>query len=137
MRTVAALLFLEVLNPFYIFQIFSFVLWMLEEYYYYAACIIFMSLCSVIMAVIQTRRVHYSSIKITQMFFLKIGFINCIEFFYLAITSSTHLKLKVYNVVWVKFLDRSPQFYFNFRVCRLQLLWINYLQQIFFSYKQK
>ncbi|KAM4728657.1 polyamine-transporting ATPase 13A3-like isoform 2-T2 [Anableps anableps] len=41
------LLIKEVLNPFYIFQLFSVVLWSAEDYYYYAAAIVFMSVISI------------------------------------------------------------------------------------------
>lgn len=41
------LLFEEVLNPFYIFQLASLILWMSDEYYYYAACITVISLISI------------------------------------------------------------------------------------------
>ncbi|XP_041861603.1 probable cation-transporting ATPase 13A3 isoform X2 [Melanotaenia boesemani] len=41
------LLIKEVLNPFYIFQLFSVILWSTDEYYYYAAAIVFMSVISV------------------------------------------------------------------------------------------
>ncbi|XP_017780641.1 PREDICTED: probable cation-transporting ATPase 13A3 [Nicrophorus vespilloides] len=54
--TILTLLFLEVLNPFYIFQIFSFVLWFADNYYYYAAAILLMSVFGISMTVIQTRR---------------------------------------------------------------------------------
>ncbi|XP_032421299.1 probable cation-transporting ATPase 13A3 isoform X3 [Xiphophorus hellerii] len=37
----------EVLNPFYIFQLFSVVLWTAEDYYYYATAIVFMSVISI------------------------------------------------------------------------------------------
>ncbi|XP_014273142.1 polyamine-transporting ATPase 13A3 [Halyomorpha halys] len=56
MRSVMALLFLEVLNPFYIFQIFSFTLWIVDNYVYYALCILAMSCCSIVIAVMQTRK---------------------------------------------------------------------------------
>ena len=42
------ILFEEVLNPFYIFQIGSITLWSLDSYYYYASCIAFISLISII-----------------------------------------------------------------------------------------
>jgi cation-transporting ATPase 13A2 len=51
------LLGLEVLNPFYVFQLFSFCLWISDDYVYYAMVILCMSACGVIMAVLQTRRV--------------------------------------------------------------------------------
>ncbi|CAG08103.1 unnamed protein product [Tetraodon nigroviridis] len=41
------LLIKEVLNPFYIFQLFSVVLWSADEYYYYAAAIVIMSVISI------------------------------------------------------------------------------------------
>ncbi|XP_027875421.1 probable cation-transporting ATPase 13A3 isoform X3 [Xiphophorus couchianus] len=41
------LLIKEVLNPFYIFQLFSVVLWTAEDYYYYATAIVFMSVISI------------------------------------------------------------------------------------------
>ncbi|XP_075058359.1 polyamine-transporting ATPase 13A3 isoform X2 [Mixophyes fleayi] len=42
------LLVKEVLNPFYIFQLFSVILWTTDEYYYYAATIVFMSVISIV-----------------------------------------------------------------------------------------
>ncbi|KAK3533343.1 hypothetical protein QTP70_017177, partial [Hemibagrus guttatus] len=41
------LLIKEVLNPFYIFQLFSVILWCADEYYYYAMAIMFMSIISI------------------------------------------------------------------------------------------
>ncbi|CAJ1071911.1 probable cation-transporting ATPase 13A3 isoform X1 [Xyrichtys novacula] len=41
------LLIKEVLNPFYIFQLFSVILWSFEDYYYYASAIVFMSAISI------------------------------------------------------------------------------------------
>uniref|UniRef100_A0A8D2KWI5 Polyamine-transporting ATPase 13A3 n=1 Tax=Varanus komodoensis TaxID=61221 RepID=A0A8D2KWI5_VARKO len=41
------LLIKEVLNPFYIFQLFSVILWSTDDYYYYAAAIMLMSLISI------------------------------------------------------------------------------------------
>ena len=54
------LLFEEVLNAFYVFQIASIVLWSLDEYYYYASCIGLISLVSVIASLIETRRQNQS-----------------------------------------------------------------------------
>uniref|UniRef100_A0A8C7C8B6 Polyamine-transporting ATPase 13A3 n=1 Tax=Oncorhynchus kisutch TaxID=8019 RepID=A0A8C7C8B6_ONCKI len=45
--SVFKLLIKEVLNPFYIFQLFSVILWSADEYYYYAAAIVFMSVISI------------------------------------------------------------------------------------------
>ncbi|XP_053173607.1 cation-transporting ATPase 13A2 isoform X2 [Scomber japonicus] len=41
------LLFEEVLNPFYVFQVFSIILWMIDNYYYYASCIFIISFLSI------------------------------------------------------------------------------------------
>ncbi|XP_064418362.1 polyamine-transporting ATPase 13A3 [Latimeria chalumnae] len=46
--SVFKLLIKEVLNPFYIFQLFSVILWTTNEYYYYALAIVIMSVISVI-----------------------------------------------------------------------------------------
>ncbi|RZB39874.1 E1-E2 ATPase domain containing protein [Asbolus verrucosus] len=54
--SILKLLFLEVLNPFYIFQICSFILWFLDDYYYYAAAILAMSIFGISMTVRQTRK---------------------------------------------------------------------------------
>lgn len=53
--SIGTLLLLEVLNPFYIFQIGSFILWFLDNYYYYAAAIFIMSFFSISVSVRQTR----------------------------------------------------------------------------------
>lgn len=54
-KTILALLLLELLNPFYIFQLLSFTLWFLDNYYYYALAILAMSAAGVFTAVAQTR----------------------------------------------------------------------------------
>ncbi|XP_025059474.1 cation-transporting ATPase 13A2 isoform X3 [Alligator sinensis] len=46
----------EVLNPFYIFQIFSIVLWICDTYYYYAACIFVISAISIGLSLYETRK---------------------------------------------------------------------------------
>lgn len=60
--SIVTLLFLEVLNPFYIFQMFSFILWFSDEYYYYAAAILAMSVFGIAMTVRQTRKVRLINI---------------------------------------------------------------------------
>jgi len=59
-KSIFTLLCLEVLNPFYVFQLFSFCLWVADDYYYYAMAIFIMSSAGILMAVFQTRRVSYS-----------------------------------------------------------------------------
>lgn len=68
--TIFELLFLEILNPFYIFQLFSFILWFSDNYYYYAAAILLMSVFGITMSVIQTRKVGRNSIYLNKELFL-------------------------------------------------------------------
>ncbi|XP_067873491.1 cation-transporting ATPase 13A2 isoform X2 [Heterodontus francisci] len=58
------LLIEEVLNPFYIFQIFSIILWITEQYYYYAGCILFISMISIGISLYQT---HKQSVTLRDM----------------------------------------------------------------------
>ncbi|EPZ31935.1 Cation-transporting P-type ATPase, subfamily V domain-containing protein [Rozella allomycis CSF55] len=46
----------EVLHPFNVFQIFSIILWSLDNYYLYAGCVLIISLISSMMALFETRR---------------------------------------------------------------------------------
>ncbi|EDV23802.1 uncharacterized protein TRIADDRAFT_27142, partial [Trichoplax adhaerens] len=50
------LLFEVALNPFYVFQVFSVTLWFFDDYYYYAGCIVFVSVVSIAITLVQTRR---------------------------------------------------------------------------------
>ncbi|KAL4221380.1 hypothetical protein ACF0H5_019638 [Mactra antiquata] len=52
------LLFKEVLSPFYIFQIFSCSLWYYDEYEYYASCIVFISIVSIVATIYETRKMQ-------------------------------------------------------------------------------
>ncbi|KAK9478858.1 hypothetical protein V1514DRAFT_329959 [Lipomyces japonicus] len=45
----------EILHPFYIFQIFSMILWSLDEYYFYATCIFIISTYGIFTSVRETR----------------------------------------------------------------------------------
>lgn len=57
-RNILYLLIKEVLNPFYVFQIASVLLWFLDEYIYYAAAIVVMSAGGITTAVYQTKKVE-------------------------------------------------------------------------------
>ncbi|KAI0219960.1 putative cation-transporting ATPase 13A3 [Lamellibrachia satsuma] len=46
----------EVLNPFYIFQICSVILWSLDDYYIYASCIVVISSISLVVSLYETRK---------------------------------------------------------------------------------
>ncbi|XP_058794297.1 polyamine-transporting ATPase 13A3-like [Phymastichus coffea] len=46
---------LEILNPFYVFQVFSLFVWFEEGYLYYALAVILMSACGIITSIRQTR----------------------------------------------------------------------------------
>ncbi|KAF9184509.1 hypothetical protein BGZ51_003318 [Haplosporangium sp. Z 767] len=55
-KTVGQLLVQEVLHPFYIFQVFSMILWFADDYYYYAACIFVISTVSVVTELVETKK---------------------------------------------------------------------------------
>ncbi|KAK4622162.1 putative cation-transporting ATPase [Fulvia fulva] len=55
-KTIGQLLVDEAFHPFYVFQIASLILWSLDEYYYYAACIFVISLVSITTTLIETRQ---------------------------------------------------------------------------------
>ncbi|CAB3243695.1 unnamed protein product [Arctia plantaginis] len=46
----------EVFNPFYLFQVFSIILWSLDEYYQYASCVFILSTASCMLALYQTKQ---------------------------------------------------------------------------------
>ncbi|XP_072475002.1 polyamine-transporting ATPase 13A3 isoform X2 [Notamacropus eugenii] len=54
--SVLKLLVKEVLNPFYVFQLFSVILWSTDEYYYYALAIVIMSVISVVSSLYTIRK---------------------------------------------------------------------------------
>lgn len=56
MQSITTLILLEVLNPFYIFQVFTICIWFAENYIYYTFAIITMSLFGVSSSVLQTHR---------------------------------------------------------------------------------
>ncbi|KAK2871562.1 hypothetical protein FQN49_003053, partial [Arthroderma sp. PD_2] len=54
-KTIPQILVDEAFHPFYIFQVASLTLWSLDEYYYYATCIFFISVFSITATAIETR----------------------------------------------------------------------------------
>ncbi|PGH16912.1 hypothetical protein AJ80_05056 [Polytolypa hystricis UAMH7299] len=54
-KTIPQILVDEAFHPFYIFQVASLILWSLDQYYYYAACIFFISSFSIAATVFETR----------------------------------------------------------------------------------
>lgn len=46
----------EVLNPFYVFQLASITLWAVDNYYYYASCIVFITCISIGVALYETKK---------------------------------------------------------------------------------
>ena len=61
-KSIATLFFEESADPFYIFQIFSCILWFMEDYYYYAVAIVFVSLGSIVISIFQTRK-HLQTLR--------------------------------------------------------------------------
>ncbi|CAH1110178.1 unnamed protein product [Psylliodes chrysocephalus] len=55
-QTIITLLVLEALTPFYMFQLFSLLVWLCESYYYYGIAIIIMSVVGISTSILQTRR---------------------------------------------------------------------------------
>ena len=55
------LTFFQILNPFYIFQICSVILWSLDDYYYYAGCIVLISAISMGVELYETRQVSHQN----------------------------------------------------------------------------
>ncbi|XP_022532954.2 cation-transporting ATPase 13A2 isoform X1 [Astyanax mexicanus] len=55
-KSYGQLLFEEVLNPFYMFQVFSIILWMSDRYYYYAVCIFVISFISIAVSLYEIRK---------------------------------------------------------------------------------
>jgi cation-transporting ATPase 13A3/4/5 len=55
-KTTAQLLVDEAFHPFYVFQIASLLLWSIDEYYYYAACIFVISVVSITTTLIETKQ---------------------------------------------------------------------------------
>lgn len=54
-KSVIQLLVDEAFHPFYIFQVASLILWSMDEYYYYAACIFLISVTSITATLLETR----------------------------------------------------------------------------------
>ncbi len=55
-KTVVQILMDEILDPFYIFQMFAIAIFIWEEYLAYALCILFLSILSVVQTIYETRR---------------------------------------------------------------------------------
>lgn len=63
----------QVLNPFYVFQLFSVCLWFAEDYMEYATAIIIMSLLSIFLTVYDLRQVRHLTFFHTEHLFLMSG----------------------------------------------------------------
>ncbi|KAJ2629056.1 hypothetical protein H4R22_003548 [Coemansia sp. RSA 1290] len=55
-KSIGRLLVDEVLNPFYMFQVGSIILWCFDNYYYYASCILLISVSGIVETLVETRR---------------------------------------------------------------------------------
>jgi len=53
-KTAGKILVSEVLNPFYIFQIFSVSMWMYDHYIFYSICILLISTGSILLSLYET-----------------------------------------------------------------------------------
>ena len=61
-KSILTLFVEECADPFYIFQVFSCVLWLIDEYYYYAIAIVVVSLGSIVISIFQTRK-HLQTLR--------------------------------------------------------------------------
>ncbi|XP_063370021.1 polyamine-transporting ATPase 13A3 [Cydia amplana] len=55
-QSIMTLVLLEVVNPFYVFQLFTIAVWLAEPYYYYCGAVVLMSTFGVATSVIQTKK---------------------------------------------------------------------------------
>ncbi|KAG6903012.1 hypothetical protein C0995_007445 [Termitomyces sp. Mi166 len=55
-KSTISLLVDEVIHPFYVFQIASIALWMLDDYYYYAFCIAVISMTTIVATLMETKK---------------------------------------------------------------------------------
>ncbi|KAI0351056.1 Ca-transporting ATPase [Trametes cingulata] len=55
-KSTLSLLIDEVIHPFYVFQIASIILWSLDDYYYYAFCILLISAISIVTTLVETKQ---------------------------------------------------------------------------------
>lgn len=67
--------FFQVLNPFYIFQLFSVILWITDEYHYYALAIVIMSVISIVSSLYTIRKVSSNKTCIISAFIYQAIFI--------------------------------------------------------------
>lgn len=63
-KTTSQVLFDEALHPFYVFQLFSILLWSADQYYYYAACIFVISVLSIVDTLVETKK---TSLRLAEM----------------------------------------------------------------------
>lgn len=54
-KPIIKLLIEEILHPFYVFQLFSIILWLADNYYYYAFCILLISVLSISQSLLETK----------------------------------------------------------------------------------
>lgn len=66
-QSILTLLVLEALTPFYVFQLFSLIVWFAEAYYYYTIAIIIMSVFGISTSIIQTRKVNHRELLSTKL----------------------------------------------------------------------
>ena len=102
----------EVFNPFYIFQAFSVILWSLDDYFYYAGCIVFLTVMSVVTSLFQTRKVR--TCFDTPLFFLLPYYQQC-----------QHSMSKCLNLVVESNISIIHCRVMPFRVSGLQKMWLN------------
>lgn len=74
------LLLRQVLNPFYIFQLFSVILWSAEDYYYYATAIVIMSVISIATSLYTIKKVGNTDHAVTDVSGAFCVLIHCLSY---------------------------------------------------------
>ncbi|KAI5612268.1 cation-transporting ATPase 13A2 isoform X1 [Silurus asotus] len=69
----------EVLNPFYIFQVFSIALWMSDKYYFYAVCIFLISFISIVVSLYEIRKASTQCHICTSYTHMHTPYLRCIS----------------------------------------------------------
>lgn len=65
-KSICSLLIVEVLNPFYIFQMLSVIFWYIDDYIAYACCILTVSIGSVVLSLVETRKNHAQIVEMAK-----------------------------------------------------------------------
>ena len=69
-KSIPHLIFYEALNPFYMFQLYTSIIWMIQLYWMFTTAIIIMSMTSIAVTIWETRRVSLYSLSSQILLFI-------------------------------------------------------------------